>query len=472
MASTTVAQPARLRPRWLRLGAVIFVVALVAAVAFASRDHWIAPLQQLWHTWFSAGSDTGDNPTADEQDEHGHEHAGHDDPNVLELSAQARRNIGLEIGPVKTQTYDRTLSIPGMVVERPGQSIVNVTAPMTGVVTQLYVTVGEAVTPGQKLFDLRFTHEDVVQAQADFLRTAAELEVIGKEVARLEEVTRSGAVAGKTLLDRKYEEAKQQAVLRSQREALVLHGLNEDQVEQILKTRKLLPSISVFAPEAASNTETASTVWQIQSLNVERGEHVATGDSLAVLATHTELLIEGRAFEQDAQAISRAVEEGWRVSAVVESADGKPAMIENLQILYMASRVDPESRALHFYVSLPNELIRDSQTDGRRYIAWRFKPGQRMQIGVPVEKWPDRIVLPIDAIAQDGIETYVFRENGEHLVRQPVQVEFRDPFNAVIANDGSLYPGDRVAMNGAHQLLVALKNKSGGGVDPHAGHNH
>jgi hypothetical protein len=51
-------------------------------------------------------------------------------------------------------------------------------------------------------------------------------------------------------------------------------------------------------------------------------------------------------------------------------------------------------------------------------------------------------------------------------------VEFRDQFSAVVANDGSLYPGDEIAMNAAHQLLVALKNKSGGGVDPHAGHSH
>lgn len=406
-------------------------------------------------------------------DQHDHEPGGHDDPNALELSEQARRNIGLRTGPVEIQEFVRHLSVPGIVVERPGQSVVNITAPLTGVVTQLYVTVGQAVTPGQKLFDLRLTHEDVVQAQAELLRTAQELDVIRKEVNRLEEVTRGGAVAGKRLLERKYEEEKQQAVLRAQREALVLHGLDESQVRQILETRRLLPSISVFVPELAlaPNAASAAAVLQVQSLDVGRGQHVDTGDPLAVLANNAEVLIEGRAFEQDAPAISRALQEGWQVSAVVESAEGQPAIVEGLEILFMASRVDPESRALHFYVLLPNELLRDSQTDGRRYITWRFKPGQRMQIRVPVEKWQDRIVLPIDALASEGPETYVFRVNGEKLVRQPVHVEYRDQLSAVIANDGSLYPGDEVALNAAHQLLVALKNKSGGG-DPHAGHGH
>ena len=95
-----------------------------------------------------------------------------------------------------------------------------------------------------------------------------------------------------------------------------------------------------------------------------------------------------------------------------------------------------------------------------------------MQVQVPVEQWPDRIVLPVDAVAQDGAEFYVFQENGDHFDRRPVHVEFQDQVSAVIANDGSLYPGDTVAYTGAHQLQMALKNKAGGGVDPHAGHNH
>ncbi|MCR9116920.1 MAG: secretion protein HlyD, partial [bacterium] len=69
-------------------------------------------------------------------------------------------------------------------------------------------------------------------------------------------------------------------------------------------------------------------------------------------------------------------------------------------------------------------------------------------------------------------EYYVFQQNGDHFDRTPVQVEHQDQFSVVIANDGSLFPGDMVATNGASQLQMALKNKSGGAVDPHAGHNH
>ena len=81
-------------------------------------------------------------------------------------------------------------------------------------------------------------------------------------------------------------------------------------------------------------------------------------------------------------------------------------------------------------------------------------------------------MLPIDAVAQEGAEFYVFLENGDHFDRVPVHVEYSDQYSVVIANDGSLFSGDAIALSGAHQMQVALKNKAGGGVDPHAGHNH
>jgi hypothetical protein len=81
-------------------------------------------------------------------------------------------------------------------------------------------------------------------------------------------------------------------------------------------------------------------------------------------------------------------------------------------------------------------------------------------------------VLPVDAVVKEGVEWFVFQKNGGRFDRKPVHVEYRDQRWAVIASDGSLFPGDTVATAGAYQMHLAMKNKSGGGVDPHAGHNH
>ena len=81
-------------------------------------------------------------------------------------------------------------------------------------------------------------------------------------------------------------------------------------------------------------------------------------------------------------------------------------------------------------------------------------------------------MLPVDAVVQEGAETFVFRQNGDHFDRIAVHVEDRDPQQVVIANDGAVYPGDVLAAQGAYQMHLALKNQAGGGIDPHAGHNH
>lgn len=267
------------------------------------------------------------------------------------------------------------------------------------------------------------------------------------------------------------------AVLRAQHQALILHGLTEPQVQNILKTRTLLKNLTVTLPEEAAagdkSNSPAQKQYEIQDLRVARGQSVTAGETLALLTDHAELFIEGSAFDKDVAAVNRAVENHSTVRAVLETEDVKLETISDLQILYVAGKVDPESRTFRFYLTLPNKIIRDVGQEGaHRFISWRYKPGQRVQITVAVEQWPNRIVLPVDAVAQDGVETYVFSPNGDHFDRRSVHVEYRDRFSVVIANDGSVFPGDMVAISGAQQMQLALKNKSGGAIDPHAGHNH
>ena len=416
-------------------------------------------------------------------DEAEHHHAGkphydhqHDDAAAIKLSKQAQGNIGLHLARVELRPFQRTMTVPGIVVERPGWSVLEVTAPMTGVVARIYPIQGEAVQPGQPLFEVRLTHEDLLQVQTEFLRTVEELDVIGREVARLEKVSADGVIAGKTLLERKYEQQKQEALLRTQRQALVLHGLSREQVDNIVSTRTLLQSLTIHAPvrEISSSPRSPVHPLQVRELKATQGKYVNAGETLCTLVDYGELYIEGQAFEQDTQAINRAASAGRKVSAVLGSqSTNKEEMAEGLKILYLDDKVDRQSRAFHFYVMLPNRMLRqDKMADGRRFVYWQFKPGQTAQIRIPVEQWTDRIVLPIEAVAQDGAEAYVFEANGDHFDRRAVRVEYRDQDWVVIANDGALKIGSTVAVSAAHQIQLALKNKSGGGVDPHAGHNH
>jgi multidrug efflux pump subunit AcrA (membrane-fusion protein) len=494
----------RISPVWFGCLALI----VVAGLAWAVGPAWIPRVRErltnLIQPQPMAGAETVDPGHAPDHPEHGdHDHGdhghAHEESTSLEISEQGRRNIGLRLGEVELQTYVRMMNVPAMVTERPGRTKIQVATPMTGVVTNVYVIKGEAVHPGKLMFKIRLTHEDLVQAQTRFVQTLGEHDVETREIARLEEIT-TGLVARKVILEHEYSKQKLEALLSAQREALLLHGLSESQVGKIEETRKLLRELQIFSPSPDDDSEElrltknpirpvsltrlvesdedpqpadAAPPYVIQELNVYKGQSLQAGQTLVVLADYSELYIEGKAFEHDSDELQAAAQKGWKVSAVREDNKQHAETVSNLQIVYVANEIEPISRSLNFYVGLPNEIIPTKPTDdGHRFIDWKFKPGQRMQLRVPVAEWKDRIVLPADAVAQEGVEFYVFVENGDHFDRIPVHVEYSDQFSMVIANDGSLFPGDTVALSGAHQMQVALKNKAGGAPDPHAGHSH
>ncbi|MFZ5831892.1 MAG: efflux RND transporter periplasmic adaptor subunit [Planctomycetota bacterium] len=470
----------------VRIGAAGLVLAAVGLGAWMTRQWWAPPVVRALASTLADDAEGGmAGASLNEASEVGHDReagageAAHQHEAAatteIRLSDTAQRNVGLTLAAVETRAFERTVSIPAVVTDRPGRSQIVVSAPMTGVVTRIYPIRGESVRPEDPLFDLRLTHEDLVQKQSELLRAVEELEVIRREVARLEEVTASGAVAGKTLLDRKYEEQKLEAAVRAEKQALLLHGLNDAQIEGIVGERQLLKELTVFAPKPADCEQCTAhdDYLEVAELAVSPGQQVTAGTHLGTLSDHCELYIEGRAFEQDAAALTRAATDKAELTALVSGADSGARELSGLQILYVENEVERDSRALRFYVRLPNVVVRNETTpDGHRFIGWRYKPGQRVDLLVPVEQWKDRIVLPVDAVVQDGVEWFVYQQLGGRFVRRPVHVEHRDARWAVVANDGSLFPGDQVAVQGAYQIHLALKNQSGGGVDPHAGHNH
>lgn len=456
------------RPARIAAAAVLL---LLAFAAWAGRGFWLPLL---------GGMRGGANHELPVDPEEVHSHSaerpavGADVPE-LALSEQGRKNIGLTLETVTLDDFERTIAIPATVVERAGRTKIAVSAPMTGIVTGIHPIRGEAVAPGDPLFDLRLTHEDLVEKQSSLLRALEELDVVKREVARLEDVTATGAVAGKRLLEQQYEQSRIEASIRAERQALLLHGLSEEQVQKIVDERQLQHSLTIAASELDEHAATAEheDYLQVAEITVSMGEHVQTGTRLATLTDHCELYIEGKAFEQDADALNRAAGNGVEVTAIIEGNGSEDHVVGGLRLLHVENEVERESRALKFYVLLPNTLVRNELTaDGHRFIGWRYKPGQRVEVRVPVERWERRIVLPAEALIEEGPERYVYQEVQGKFRRRPVHVEYRDQRQAVIESDGTLFPGDQVAVKGAYQIHLAIKNKAGGGPDPHAGHHH
>ncbi len=471
--------------RWLR---VIFLAGVVVAAAGSAPQWWPLLREQVdamlarYRPSSEGGGET-------------HPVASASRPAArasLELTPQARESLGLTgdgIGPIGLSTYWRTMVVPAVVVARPGRSHLQVAAPLTGVVTHVHAVTGETVTPGTLLFQIRLTHEDLVRGQREFLQTLGELDVERREYERLRKLSEpAGVIAGRLLLERQYAVEKLESSEQAQREALRLHGLSDAQVESIVSTRRLLRELQVRAP-SPDDHDHPEEEWQLLSgdrgavalhdvesdvpLIVERlaahkGQAVQAGELLCTLADYRRLFIEGQAFEQDAAAVVRAMERGWTIEAVFDAAAGGERL-SGLQLAFVGHGIDPQSRTLPFYVELDNAIVRDqTNAAGQRFLTWRYRPGQRLELRVPVEEWTDQFVLPAEAVAIEGTDAFVFLQNGRRFDRVSVRVLHRDRQNVVIARDGSLFPGDVVARRGAHQMQMAIQNQSSGG----GGHGH
>lgn len=485
---------ARMRSPVLTIAAVVitFVVGCFAFTDIPQRLGWVA-----------AAPDALDE--LDGHDEHDHE--GHSDENSIALSDQARANLGLKVQTVSVGTFNEYIEVPAAVTDWPGKTHIAITSPLTGVIKAIYVSRGELIRSGTPLFVLRLTHQDLVVTQERFLTSLGEVDVEEREIKRLTAIAKSGAIAPKTLINREYERDKLMAGIEAAKQSMLLHGLTADQILAIERTRKLLAEITIYAPAmhadrsihhdslqqhetsvtGADNARFASMLqpqpppphpehidaeFLVTELNATRGESVEAGNRLAQLSDYSQILIEGYAYQRDGDALKRAANANAPIQAVMESAGGKNSVIEGLKIIYIGNEVNRLSRALPFYVSLTNQIERSELIGRQQYVSWRYKPGQRLQLRVPIAGFDNAIVVPKDAVAEEGPERFVFVENNEHFDRVAVHVLASDSINVAIANDGQVWPGQSIAVSGAHQLQMALKNKSGGAIDPHAGHNH
>jgi multidrug efflux pump subunit AcrA (membrane-fusion protein) len=486
----------------------ITVVAITLAIPFGLYAFTDLPARRGWISGENIIAEQVHDANAHD-DHHTHEHDNHDhadqnDENAVELTHQARSNMSLETDTIKVGVYTKYIEVPGVVTSWPGRTHIAVTSPLTGVLNAIYVSRGELLDSNQPLFSLRLTHQDLVNTQEIFLAKLGELDVELEEIERLTAVAGTGAIAAKSLLERRYERDKLLAGVRAARQALLLHGLSEQQIETIELSRKLIREVVVYSPILNAdeslqqgsiheiNRETAvrgdnrlasaaqppvrldhvPASFLVTELEVRRGQGVTAGQELLQLSDYSELLIEGQAFQQDRQAVRMAADNSIGVQAVIGSSGGKAELIDGLKVVYIGTEIGRQSRVLPFYIAIKNQIERTDERGDKRYISWLHKPGQRLTIRLPESQIQNAIVVPKEALAEEGPERYVFIENGNHFDRVPVHVLARDSVNAALANDGQVWPGQSIAVSGAHQLQMVLKNQSGGAPDPHAGHTH
>lgn len=377
------------------------------------------------------------------------------------LSDQAIKNLALTARPLKPQTFWKSIQVPGMVVDRPGQSDRNIVAPVNGMVTKIAHLPGDMVRPGEVLVTLKLLSELLHQHQTDLFKASQDITLAEAQKRRL--LSASNAIAETQMIEVENQITRLQVAVKAYRHELLHRGLSVEQVDGIA-TGKLVSEITIVVPPrsadakpllpaAAKPTGEATPIYEVQEVKVDLGQHVQAGQTLCLLANHQALAIEGRAFRDETPLLERSVKEGWpaEVDFQEDPAAGWPALDQTFRIRHMANTIDPVNRTFAFLMPLENQSRTVDQA-GRTQMLWRFRPGQKVRVLVHVDKLDNVFVLPTEAVARDGAEAYIFTQNVNTFERKAVRVLHRDRHHVVIANDGSLVVGDFVAQAAAAQL--------------------
>lgn len=485
----------------------LIALALVAGAAGFLIRGWATPFVGAW-----AGTHRDDHEGAPHADgEHGdeHDHGDEEEPHVP-LSREAFDSLALRLEPASIAPFVKTSMLPAEVVEYPGVSASKLAAPVTGVVVAIATQPGAAVAPGDALFELRITDERVLDAQLRLLESLTRLEIVEEELRRLEPLAASGAVRGRERRDFEYEGRELRTAIDLRRGELAARGLTDGQVDRLIETKELLRTVVVRTPLRRDTVDGSQAdgrgapvrpvAWEdpaapleftAENILVQPGETVERGEALCDLASHARLYLRALAYEADLPRIIELARDGAPLAAEfghsLETHRSSASLVEGLRVRYVANHVDPTTQSYPFFLPLDNQVLNESSDEaGFRYRTWRFSVGQRGHVLAPTRSIEGHIPLPIDAVAVEGLEAFVFcphahggaphdhdHEEEAFIELEPVPVTllYRDNRHAVVASGGQLREGDRVAMNAAHQLLMALRAESEGGGQHHH-HDH
>ncbi|MEZ6150215.1 MAG: MchE protein [Pirellulaceae bacterium] len=402
---------------------------------------------------------------------------------VLEISLEARKNLDLISKAARPRTYWRTVVIPGEIADRPGLSDRGVTSPAVGVVTAIHAFPGDTMRPGERLVTLRLFSEYLQATQTQLFKARQETEIVQAEIDRLSDAASTGAISRSKMIELESEISRQNTLIRTARQELLTRGLAPRQVQQI-ETGTFVSTVEVVAPplrapdassplpeneevQQISLANDQGIAYEVQELSVELGQQVQAGQLIAKLSNHKMLYIVGHAFKREAVYLEQSAQENrpLEVEFAEDATDHWPAMDQSFRIRHLANTIDPDNRTFDFFVPLINQS-RAFDEQGRVFLVWRFRPGQRVRIHVPVEKFDDVFVLPAEAVVREGPEAYVFRQNGDLFKQLPVHVLHEDRRSVVIANDGVVTSGAYLAQGSAASLNRVLKSQSASGQQP------
>ena len=385
-------------------------------------------------------------------------------PGVVELSADAQQNAGVQIAKSVQRALPTTLELTGSVT--PVENRVAHIRPLAqGVVDRVSVTYGQRVKPGDPLLD--YDNVELGERVGEFMaqlaavrKAEADLNVRRRVLDRSEALVTIEGVSQQELELRRAEFQDAQAGVASERaqldrieEHLHRFGLSEADVARLRATEQSMSATASDA-NAGGTGDTATTVdtrpghrrashnvirapfgGVVTKYDVAPGELVDPAKELLTLTDLSRVWVLADVYEKDIATLRTG-------RTVTMAVDAYPGRTFTGQLTYISDAIDPQTRTAKV------RCVVDNADDA-------LKLDMFARVTIPTGSTRNAVVVPTDAVQQVDGQPVVF------VRRSATTFERRDVKTGATAGDvievvSGLDPGVDVVGAGSFYLKTAL----------------
>jgi len=344
---------------------------------------------------------------------------------VLRVSEDAAKNIALRLEEIDIQKIHKTIRVNGSVVPLPGQ-VAEVALRVPGKVHELHATLGQYVDAGEVLVDIYSS--EFVNVQLDLIKTAVRLRFTERQVKLIRGLTESQMTARKELLRLETGANELKSRYQSLRRTLRLIGLQEEIIDIILKTRRVVPVVSIRAPISGYLTKQSASV----------GGVIDAGEPLYEITNIATVSVEAVLFAQDVPQVL----DGGEIKQIIVRTVAYPDREWLAKIEIFHPSFAGNDKTLRVWTDLKNEDL-------------ALLPGMHLDIHIVIgQEGIKEIAVPIRALINVSSKRYAFVQDGEEFRRVEVITGLEDAHYAQVI-DG-LFPGDSVVVDAVNELNNAF----------------
>ncbi|CAL79396.1 putative cation efflux membrane fusion protein (CusB-like) [Bradyrhizobium sp. ORS 278] len=220
----------------------------------------------------------------------------------VKLTPAQTQNLGIRVAHPTSSRNDQTLPYPAQIVI-PTPQLWVVSAPVSGMVTNLAVARGDRVSIGQPLLTLE--SPSFVSLQREYLHALAQEVLAVQQLKRNADLFEGKAIPQRVLESSQAEARQASIVVAERRQMLHLSGLSDEAVARLTNEAAISATLTVNAPQAASvvdimvspgqRMEQAAPLVKLARLSPLWAEIAIPATNIAAIKTGARVDIEGYA---------------------------------------------------------------------------------------------------------------------------------------------------------------------------------